>query len=84
MTDTIADLERRLVIAKKVEKERLATSCSTCGGVGWFDVTTFNQAGAWRECNACHGTGWPAVKVANAVWKAFDQYAKPKPQGEQP
>ncbi len=77
MTDTIADLERRLVIAKKAEKERLASSCSTCEGVGWVGSEPW-------QCDVCHGTGWPAVNVANAQWKAFDQYAKPKPQGEQP
>ncbi len=84
MTDTIADLERRLVIARKAEEERIATSCKDCNGVGWVSYMKFDRTKFWIKCPKCHGTGWKEAYVDDALWKTFGQYAKPNPTGKQP
>jgi hypothetical protein len=76
--DSVADLERRLVYARKREADALAR-CLCCNGTGWIRDTSFDRVSEWEGCRRCRCSGLPAAQFEKVISDAMAGLCKPKP-----
>ena len=76
--ETVAELERKLGVARKREA-RAAAQCSECDGAGWISDTTYDRTGVPCRCGRCHGSGLPKGRVDDLITEAMAGFVKPCP-----